>query len=340
MIPLFDAIKSFPGQFEFKPIVENSDKLKSASSFIVAGMGGSHLAADLLLVWNSSLNLIVHSDYGLPELSDKVLKNTLVIISSYSGNTEETIDAFHSALSKKIPTAIISAGGRLIESAKEHNIPYIQLPDKGIQPRSALGLSTVALLKIMKKEEALREIRKLTHLLDVGKTEDEGKKIASKIHGFIPIVYSSARNKPIAHNWKINFNETAKIPAFYNVFPELNHNEMVSFAYKGKAEELSKYFYFIFLSDANDYSRIRLRMEILNEEYCKRGFPVETCELYGRTVWEKIFSSLLLSNWISYYIATLYGFDPEEVKFVEEFKRLMAEKGNKIKNEKFRIKKG
>lgn len=139
-----DAIKNFNKQFEYEPVIENKSKLGKKDKFIVAGMGGSHLAAGLLKIWRPDLDLTIHKDYGLPDVSD-----SLVILSSYSGNTEEIINTLEKGIENNLSMAIISTGGNLIELAKKHSLPYIQIPITGIQPRSALGYSIKALFKIM-----------------------------------------------------------------------------------------------------------------------------------------------------------------------------------------------
>ena len=239
---LREAILNFNKQFTFEPKVVNVNKLKKASKFLVAGMGGSHLAADLLHLVNPKIDLIVHSDYGLPEIN---YQNCLVILSSYSGNTEETLDAYRLAKKKKLPMAVITVGGKLLAMAKKDGLSYIELPNTGIQPRSALGFCLKALLKIMGQEIELKSITKLHKTFNPTQWEKSGEQMAKKLINKIPIIYSSARNLVIAYNWKIKFNENSKIPAFYNIFPELNHNEMNGFDVKESVKELSDKFYFI-----------------------------------------------------------------------------------------------
>jgi len=244
------SIKDFPKQFEFQPVVQNKSKLKVANKFVVAGMGGSHLGADLIKAWNPSLNIIVHEDYGLPFLPEDDLSEYLFIASSYSGNTEEVVDALNTAMNRGISVAIISVGGKLIEIAKEKEIPYAQIPDTGIQPRLALGFSVVGLLSLVGKDDELENLKKLSQTLDCAMHEGEGVNLAKKLEGYIPVIYSSVANKAIAYNWKIIFNETGKIPAFYNSFPELNHNEMAGFDVINTTKQLSEKFKFIFLEEA------------------------------------------------------------------------------------------
>lgn len=320
---IYEAIKNFSKQFAFQPMIENAKKPKKYGGFIVAGMGGSNLAPELLKIRRPGLDIISHRNYGLPNLSLKVLKNTLIIASSYSGNTEETLDAFKLAVSKKYPAAAITVGGKLLELAKKYKKPFIQLPDADIQPRSALGFSAKALLKLTGDQEALREASELAEILKPYELERTGKALAKKLKGLTPIIYASEKNKAIAYNWKIKFNETGKIPAFINVFPELNHNEMTGFDVADSTRDLSKNFYFIFLKDAADHPQLLKRMNVTERLYRERGLPVEVAVLNGKTVWHKIFSSLVLADWATYYTAQEYGLEATEVPMVEEFKRLI-----------------
>lgn len=325
---MYDAIKNFNKQFEYEPRIENGENLKPFDSvqgkrIIVAGMGGSHLAGDILQAWDPSLDVIVHSDYGISGYPKSVLENAVVIASSYSGNTEEPISAYEEAQEKGLDVIVISVGGKLIELAKEHGTPYIQMPNTGIQPRSALGFSFAALLKAIGEGEALAELKNLATLLDPEAYEDAGKTLARKLKGKVPVIYSSRRNQAIAYNWKIKFNETGKIPAFYNVFPELNHNEMTGFDVKAATKKLSENFLFFVLRDSEDHASILKRMEVLERLYKDRGLPVEIVDIEGETRIHRIFGSLVLADWIAYYTAEQYGLESEQVPMVEEFKKLI-----------------
>lgn len=324
MIP--ETIRNFSQQLAFDPVIKNASKLRSVKSFVIAGMGGSHLAADLLKIWNPSAPIIIHSNYGLPNLSLKELEQSFVIVSSYSGNTEETIDTFKKARSRKLKVAAISTGGKLLKLAKKYGTPFIQLPDVKIQPRSAIGFSAVAMLKIIGAGKELAKLKKLAQSINPADIETDGKKLAEKMRGLTPIIYSSSVNFPIAYNWKIRFNETGKIPAFCNAIPEVNHNEILGFVLDKGAEIFSKRFGFIFLNDEADYQRNKLRMEILSELYEKSGLTVARADLKGKTVWGKIFNSLILADWTSYYAAKLHGFDPEEENLVDKFKEMLVNK--------------
>jgi len=319
------AIRDFPKQLKFSPKVEN--KLPAAKKFIVSGMGGSHLAADLIKAWNPSFDIIVHHDYGLPAVSDS-LKNYLTIISSYSGNTEEALDGFLQAISKKLPVACISIGGELLKLAQKHQKPYIQMPDTGIEPRSALGFSTVSLLKMMGQEKALLQIKNIS--FNMQELEEKGNALAHRIKEHIPVIYTSTINGPIGYNWKIRFNETGKIPCFYNTVPELNHNEMVGFDREGESRKLSDSFYFIFIKDGKDHKRNLLRMDILKDIYEEKGLKVEVFELTGKNIWEKIFASLTLADWAAYYTAEIYKLQAQETAIITRFKGIIKEKGGAL----------
>jgi glucose/mannose-6-phosphate isomerase len=319
---MYEAIKNFNKQFSFEPEIKNQENLIKKTCFVVVGMGGSALAAQILKTWKPELNIIIDRDYGLPKFLGE-LKDKLIILSSYSGNTEEVINAFQEAKEKNLNMAIISTGGKLLSLAKENNIPYIEIPNTGIQPRSALGFSIKAFLKLIGEEDGLREISKLIESLNPIDFEKEGKTLAEKLKNYIPVIYASNHNLSLVYNWKIKLNETGKIPAFYNVLPELNHNEMTGFDARETTKELNNKFYFIILRDIKDTPEISKRIEVLEKLLKNRNFKVEVIELNNKDTWHKIFSSLILADWVAYYTALGYGLEPEQVPMVEEFKKLI-----------------
>lgn len=319
-----EAILDFPKQFEYKPAVENKRNFVKKNKFIVVGMGGSHLNGDMIQRLYPDFPVVVHQDYGLPNIPAQELKKSLIVCSSYSGNTEEVLSAYKEAQKKDLALAAISIGGKLIGYAKKDGVPYVQMPDTGIQPRSALGFSFMGLLKILGREKELREMSKLAKLLKPKPIEPKGKALAKRMKDRIPIIYSSRKNWTIAWNWKIKLNETGKVPAFYNVFPELNHNEMNGFDVTARSRHLSERFYFLILKDNSDHKKIQKRMKVVEKLYKDRNLGVETLELKGKTSAEKIFNSLILADWIAVYTAQLYGLESEQVPMVEEFKKLIA----------------
>ncbi len=322
MLP--DDIKNYNKQFDYEPVVENAGKLKKFGKFLVIGMGGSHLAADLIKAWHPEIDIIVWSDYGLPAMHDKDLKDRLIIISSYSGGTEETIDALTVARTKKLSFAVIASHGKLIALAERNKIPYVKIPDYGLQPRMATPLSLKAMLALMGERTLLAETKILGTQLHPLREEYRGKELARKLYGNVPVIYTSLPNAAIGYNWKIKFNETGKIPAFCNSVPELNHNEMTGFDVKAKTIALSRNFHFMFLKDADDDRRIIKRMNVLEKLYRDRGFKTEVALIQGKTRIGKIFNALNLADWTAYHTAKFYGVEPEQVPMVEEFKKLIA----------------
>ena len=318
-----EAIQNFYIQFQYNPIIENGDTLGNFSKYILVGMGGSHLAGDLLKIWKPDLDIIIHSDYGLPELSDDDLHQRLIILNSYSGNTEEVLHAFQTAFQKKLPMLCISIGGKLLELAKNSSIPYIQIPNTNIQPRMAVGFSMKALIKIIGSEQGLRELTDVSQLLKSVEFESATKNFAEGIQNRIPLIYASRRNAPLAEYWKIALNEGAKIPAFWNVFPELNHNEIAGFDTKSKTDDLLKNFLVIILRDLNDDPKILKRMEIFQMILARRHIPVEVIDLKNELQFYKIFYSVLFVSSVAYFLAENYGVDPDSVPIIEEFKELI-----------------
>lgn len=319
-----DAIVNFHTQFEFEPKIIHEENLGNPKEFVVCGMGGSNLAGDLLEIVSPETDIYSHRDYGLPPWSDARLKESLVILSSYSGTTEETLSSYWAAKPKGISLAMISAGWRLLEIAKHDKLPHIEIPDTKIQPRMATGFNFLALLALMRKKKELADARMLAGLLKPVEYEEAGRALAKKIHEKVPIIYASRRNRGISYNWKIKFNETGKIPAFANVLPELNHNEMTGFDVTDKTRPLSENFHFIFLRDSTDSEKIQKRMDVLGKLYRDRGLLIEEIEMKGDSPYLKIFSSLILADWTALYTGESYGVETEQVPMVVEFKKAIS----------------
>jgi glucose/mannose-6-phosphate isomerase len=197
------------------------------------------------------------------------------------------------------------------------------MPDFHCQPRIALGLSLRAMLAVTGEKHLLAETTDLLSQLHPSREEPHGRELAKRIHGGVPVVYASARNSAMAMNWKIKLNETGKIPAFSNVVPEMNHNEMTGFDAKAKTLPLARNFRFIFLKDADDDRRVTKRMSVVERLFRDRGLASEVVLMQGKTRIQKLFNTLILGDWTAYYTAKLYDVEPEQVPMVEEFKRLV-----------------
>lgn len=317
---MWEAITNFPKQFQYEPKIQNAiGHLVKFERFALMGMGGSALVGDLIKRLAPDLDIVVHKDYGLPKGVD--LNGRLLIFVSYSGNTEETLDAFDHALKAGHHLAVISTGGKLLEKAKKIGVLYVELPKTGIQPRVSLGLQTRAVLALMQQTKLYKEVGKLA--ANFKGLEKEGQKFAKDITGKIPLIYASHDNAAIAYNWKIKFNETGKIPAFSSVIPESNHNEINGFGGKGASKQLSN-FVCLLIKDDKDHPRIKKRMSTLGTVYKSLGLPVITVSLKGKSEAEKVFRSLVLGDWAAYYTALAYGSESNEVPLIKKFKKLIG----------------
>ncbi len=318
-------------------IIDSADQLKEGltlaenikidgdfKNIVICGMGGSALPADILnITTNLEIPVYIHRGYNLGE---KTNEHSLVICISYSGNTEETLSAINEAINRKLKVIGISSNGEIETVCKKNTIPFVKIP-AGIQPRCAIGYIYSALIKVLincniTKDisseiiEASQKVKEISNSLEV-----EGKKLAKKLLKKVPVIYSSENFKDLAKIWKIKFNENSKTPAFYNYFPELNHNEMVG--YGGLKRLGFKNFHVIILQDVSDHPRILKRIKLTADLIRKNGAKVEIVAIQSGSVLFKIFSTLLLGDWVSYYLALENKIDPTPVQIVEEFKGQM-----------------
>jgi glucose/mannose-6-phosphate isomerase len=317
-----EIINSFNQQFAFEPKIENEDRLTRGGRFIVAGMGGSNLAAGLIKTLRPKSEILIHRDYGLPMLPDACMQEGLVIVSSYSGNTAETLSAFDEAKRKGLHMAVITTGGELLKKAQEAKIPYVLLPNTNIPPRMALGFSFVAHLKLMGEEELLREVQNFADILKPNGLEEIGRGLADKISERIPLIYSSCANETLAYNWKVRLNETGKIPAFCGLAPELAHNEIAGFD-----RELPQYannFFIIFLRDEDDNPEVAVKMDRLEAFFADNNISFEKVIPVEEQRSACIFASIIIADWTSYHIALNHGLNPLESRAIDDFKKFLG----------------
>lgn len=314
------TILDFPKQFKVGLASAKNTKISGKfKKILICGMGGSALPADILSIWFNTykiaLPLHIHRNYNLPY---QVNKKHLIICISYSGNTEETLTCFKEAHKRKFKVVVITSGGKLAQLCEKYKIPIAIIP-KGFQPRMALGFQFAALMRILANGQIIKNdlsnISALEKSLNPRISEALGKKIAQKLKGKTPVIYAAERLKSLAMIWKIKFNENSKIPAFYNYFPELNHNEIVGF------DKSKKNIHLIILRDPADHPRILKRMKLIAYLIRKRKMGIDIIDIKGQDILYKIFSSILLADWASYYLALALGVDPTPVKINDEFKK-------------------
>jgi glucose/mannose-6-phosphate isomerase len=321
---ILDSHAQFKTGFD---LAENIKIKGDFSAICVSGMGGSALPTDTVRLYldetgsaKKYFEILINRTYIIPKRS---YKNCLHIVCSFSGNTEESLTSLKEIMDKKLPVIGIAHGGKLIETCKKHKIPCIELPFVS-QPRYATGLFFSALLKILSNSGLIKLDEKdiLAKAQKLGKTalvlENQGKSLAKKITGKTPIIYSADKFRPVAMIWKIKINENAKTPAFYNVYPELNHNEMVGWTLpQGK-------FHVITLADKNDHPRVLRRMRITKDLLKEKGIETTIVEMESGNIFSTMFSALLLCDWTSYYLALAYKQDPTPVKMVEDLKKMLT----------------
>ncbi len=317
-----EIISGFPTQFRVGAEASKNTKIKKKfDGLIICGMGGSALPGTIFKILANELKIkfpfYFHRNYGIPYWADK---SFLIICISYSGNTEETLSSFKEALKKKLPLVVITSGGKLAKEAEKNNIPFSIIP-AGFPPRMALGFQFSALIKILENcrliNGCVKKVLALEKELKPYQLENYGKKLALKLKNKIPLIYSSFKLKDLARIWKIKFNENSKIPSFFNYFPELNHNELVGFS---SPKKVFKNFHLLILRDNSDYSRNIKRMNLTAELAKNRGIKADIIEIRGKNILFKVFSSILLSDWTSYYLAQNYKIDPVRVEIIENFK--------------------
>ena len=329
---MYDSILKFAEQLSFKPEIKNGQvearglpaathAAQAGKKIIIAGMGGSNLSGGLLRIFDPSVDVVLHRDYGLPSLQQNVLAESLLIASSYSGNTEETLDFLEHALRIGLWSAVIASGGKLLARAQEERLPYVQIPNNVIQPRVAVGLSLVALAALTGRDDLIGELSRIATVLVPSAEEAEGKRITDALSGFIPLVYASNQNRSIAYNWKIKINETAKTPVFMNVFPELNHNEFASFAKNEKGPQTP--FKLLLIRDDEDHERIQKRMDITASLLSENGISAVETSMTGTTRLERALRLLVRADWTAYHLALSYGVNPDNIPAIEEFKEKM-----------------
>jgi len=302
-------------------------------NILYLGMGGSAIVGDLLFdVFFDELQipLNVVRSYFAPSFCNE---NTLVIASSYSGNTEETLSATAYAAETGAQVLTIASGGKLTAMAAEHNWNRISIPE-GLPPRQALGYLFFPLYHLFGKYGLLKNYNEnLQHLAkfvqETAQRNDypgrEGKVLAKElaytIQNKIPVFYSTAPYlSTVSRRWQNQIQENAKSLAFANILPEMNHNEIVGW----EIENIDlKNMIVIFLENLEAHPRIKKRIELSKKIIKDRG--VEVVDIYadGTCYMEKVFSLIVLGDWVSYYLALAYEKDPSEIKNIDFLKKEM-----------------
>jgi glucose/mannose-6-phosphate isomerase len=334
-------LKEFPEQISkslgiMKDFSYNID-VSGIQNIVLAGMGGSAISGELLLSYihdELSVPAFVIREYSIPKF---VNEHTLFIASTYSGNTEETVAAAKEAITRSARVIGISSGGIMEQICLEEGVPHIKIPEN-IPPRQALGYLFFPLLQIFEKTGFITSKRKeitetrdlLVELVERYNPETSfghnlANHIAQSIYHAIPVVYTGASYLyPVTTRWRNQFNENSKSMAFSNVFPELNHNEIMG--WEGLAE-VNKHFRVIFLRDPDESPRIKTRISITKDILKQRQILFGEIFAEGNSRLARLFSLISLGDWASYYWAMLNEKDPLPIDTIEFLKKELSKIG-------------
>lgn len=315
----------------YRKAENNSRKLSlnypKPDNIIIAGMGGSAIGGDLLKDWAKNkidIPIEINRDYYLPSYANR---KSLVMVLSYSGETEESLSSFLDALKKDCMLCCISSGGNLINYAKKAEIPHLIVPS-GIPPRAALPYMLTPLFMTLEKSSLFRvsdEFDDAIGVLDqiskensykIPTNKNYSKTMALKIGSSVPVIYGFGIYSSVARRFKQQFNENSKIPSRWDVFSELNHNEIVGWEQLGK---FSNNYSAIFLRDKNEPVQIKSRIELTKSLL---SMPSKTFEVWskGKYNLSKMLSMICIGDFTSVYHAIMNKIDPTPVNTITHLK--------------------
>ena len=335
---MFEAIYNFTDQIKEAITIGEQINLQNdysaCTNIIVAGMGGSAIGGDVVkTITQNELTVpfYVNRNYSLPNW---VNEKTLVICSSYSGNTEESLSAYEDALNKGAMICGISTGGKLSENIQSKGFDLVTIPG-GLQPRAALAYSFVPMLYLLNKiglisntliDDLFNSISSLEMKRDTnsaGDTSNPIYKMAKDIYGMIPIIYGiTDTTGVIALRWKGQLCENSKMLAYHNEIPEMNHNEIVGW---GNNPDLLSELSVIWLRDENDNERVRARQEITKSLLNDIDIMQHEVNAEGANNLERLLDLINYGDWLSYWCAILHNTDPSPVEKINKLKKALEE---------------
>ncbi len=300
-----------------------------ARQIVVLGMGGSAIGGDLartLTARHVPIPILVSREYELPAW---VGSETLVIAASYSGNTEETLSATDQALAVGARVIGLTTGGKLGQLAEQHGFPVLRFTYEA-QPRAALGYSLFLLLRLLvrleylpeielKVDEALAAIRQQTATChpDSPTSLNPAKELATVIHGSLAVVYGGGILAEVARRWKGQFNENAKHWAFFEQFPELNHNAVIGYEHPAALEQKIQV---LILSSPLNHPRIGLRERVTSQLLGRRGVRSRVLRAEGQGELAQVCHMVVWGDFVTYYLALLNEADPTTIENIDFLK--------------------
>lgn len=303
------------------------EPIDAPGGLLVCGMGGSAVGADLArgaIGDRARRPLVTSREYAPPSW---VGEDTLVLCSSYSGDTEETLAAYAAAGDRGAPRVVMTTGGELAAAARADGVPVIGVP-AGMQPRAAVAYMTVGALEVAALAgvtDSLRDEVEAASKLLRGLAEEWGpdaapdcepKALARRLQAQVPVVYGAELTAPVAMRWRSQINENAEVPAFDGVLPEMDHNEICGWG--------QPTFTAVFLQDGEQHTRVMRRIDLTADIVAAAGSPVERARTRGQTRVERVLSLVFLGDLLSLYLAVLNGVDPTSVARIEELKQQLG----------------
>ncbi|NCU38685.1 hypothetical protein EOL96_06580 [Candidatus Saccharibacteria bacterium] len=319
---------------KWEPKIDNDEfEQRTITGVIFAGMGGSALASDIaahILAPEVAIPFGVVRDYDLPASAGE---NTLVIVDSHSGNTEETLECYSQARQRNCQIGVMATGGKLLELAKADGVAYVTIPSGG-QPRMAIPLHLKGLFELMHHFGVIddhynKEVSDTTEWLeeassswhhDTPTEHNYAKQFALQTVGKTPVFYGGPLTSPLAYKLKISWNENAKNVAFWNQYPEFNHNEFIGWS----SHPVDKPFVIVDLISDLERPRIAERMRL--SDRLLSGMRPKAIELHiqGETPIQQALWLCVFADFSSIYTAILNHVDPEPVKLVEQLKKELS----------------
>jgi len=306
----------------------------SISKVVISGMGGSAIGGEFirrLAVLDNSVPVAVHRDYGLPPFVDR---NTLLIFSSYSGNTEETLSCFTESLNTEAKRLAITTGGKLKELAQEEGFPVLGI-DYASPPRAAFPHSFVSLLGVFNAlglirdktadfQEALQVLESIARETAEGVplASNPAKQLAVELHGRLAVVYGAGLLTEVAQRWKAQFNENSKAWAFHEVLPELNHNAVVGYQFPAEVAARATV---VLLHSPLLHQRVSVRYRLTQEILDQQAVKHRMVEAKGRSALAQMLGTVLLGDYVSFYLAMLNGVDPTAVAQIDYLKSRLSQ---------------
>ncbi len=323
-------IENFSNQLEEASSVASQISIhfpsKSFNNITILGLGGSAFGAELLKNYTEkslSIPITIIRDYSIPKY---INENSLVIASSYSGNTEETLSALHECIQAKAFMVCITSGGKLLEIAKQNHYPYIQLPT-GYPPRTAAGFSFISKVTILYKFHLIpdfqADFQETLNLIQSFSDFESVRKIAQNFYQTIPVIYSSPANESVSIRLRQQIQENSKQLCWHHVIPEMNHNELVGWELPLFAFEKT---HVLLIRSNHDHQRIQYRLDFVKQKLESKGVKVSEIYLKGNSKMAQLIYGLYFSDWVSYELALLNQVDPTPVTVIDELKNSLAAK--------------